>query len=83
MRLHAVSAASSPGPTPESDFLAAERGRENRPCAPWLETPVELEHRMLAAVRHIHKEFDVRSLPLQFPERLRTLVVTDTDRLQT
>ena len=54
-----------------------------RPCTPWRETPVELEHRMLAAVRHINKEFDVRGLSLQFPERLRTLVVTDGDRLRT
>ena len=42
-----------------------------------------LEHRMLAAVRHINKEFDARGLPMQFPERLRTLVVADGDRLQT
>ena len=60
------------------------REEENtRPCTPWRETPVELEHRMLAAVRHINKEFDVRGLSLQFPERLRTLVVTDGDRLRT
>ena len=59
------------------------REEENtRPRAPWLETPVELERRMLAAVRHINKEFDVRSLSIQVPERLHALVVTDGDRLQ-
>ena len=56
---------------------------KTRPCTPWRETPVELEHRMLAAVRHINKEFDVRGLSMQFPEGLHTLVVTDGDRLQT
>ena len=60
------------------------REKENtRPRAPWLETPVELEHRMRTAVRHINKEFDVRGLSMQFPEGLHTLVVTDGDRLQT
>ena len=56
---------------------------KTRPRAPWLETPVELERRMLAAVRHINKEFDVHGLTMQFPERLHTLVVTDGDRLGT
>ena len=56
---------------------------KTRPRTPWQETPLELEHRMTAAARHINKEFDVQGLAMQFPERLRALVANSGDRLQT
>ena len=43
---------------------------ESRPVAPWNETPEELEKRLQQAVARINKDFDVRGLCMEFPDRL-------------
>ena len=55
---------------------------ESRPVAPWNETPEELEKRLQQAVARINKDFDVRGLCMEFPDRLHDLVKkTYGDRL--
>ena len=43
---------------------------ESRQVAPWNETPEELEKRLQQAVARINKDFDVRGLCMEFPDRL-------------
>ena len=53
-----------------------------RPRKPWEETPPMLGKRIQTAVNKINKEFDVRGLCMEFPDRLNTLIkVTGGDRL--
>ena len=55
---------------------------ESRPVAPWNETPEELEKRLQQAVARINKDFDVRGLCMEFPDRLHDLAKkTYGDRL--
>jgi len=53
-----------------------------RPKIPWEETPRELDKRFQQCVRRINREFDVRGLCMEFPDRLDDLVKkTKGDRL--
>ena len=55
---------------------------ESRPVAPWNETPEELEKRLQQAVARINKDFNVRGLCMEFPDRLHDLAnKTYGDRL--
>ena len=55
---------------------------ESRQVAPWNETPEELEKRLQQAVARINKDFDVRGLCMEFPDRLHDLAnKTYGDRL--
>ena len=50
--------------------------------APWNETPEELEKRLQQAVARINKDFNVRGLCMDFPDRLHDLAnKTYGDRL--
>ena len=52
------------------------------PVAPWNETPEELEKRLQQAVARINKDFNVRGLCMEFPDRLHDLAnKTYGDRL--
>ena len=57
--------------------------KKTDPRTPWLEMSPELEHRMVAAARHINTQLVAQGLAMQFPDRLRALVATSGDRLQT
>ena len=61
------------------------REEENtRPKRPWEETPHEFAKRLQKGVRRINKEFDVRGLCMEFPQRLDDLINKTTgDRLPT
>ena len=44
------------------------------PTRPWEETPKQLAVRLQRGVSRINKDFDVRGLCMEFPDRLHTLV---------
>ena len=48
---------------------------QTRPVRPWEESPNELEERLQQGVRRINREFDVRGLCMELPDRLHALVV--------
>ena len=55
---------------------------KSRPLRPWEETPEELNRRIQLIVSRINREFDVRGLCMEFPDRLTALVrTTHGDRL--
>ena len=47
---------------------------QTRPTRPWEETPKQLAVRLQRGVSRINKDFDVRGLCMEFPDRLHTLV---------
>ena len=56
---------------------------KTRPRKTWEETPDEFSKRLQKGVSHINKEFNVRGLCMEFPERLRALEHdTKGDRLR-
>jgi hypothetical protein len=64
-------------PPDVADVVLHETRREeekNRPVRPWEETPEELEKRLQKGVRWVNKDFDVRGLCMEFPDRLYDLV---------
>ena len=55
---------------------------QSRPVRPWEETPGDVERRLQQNVARINKDFDVRGLCMEFPDRLHDLVKeTCRDRL--
>ena len=60
-----------------------KRMRKEKPTgAPWDETPQAWEMRARRALQHINGNFDVAALCREFPQRLRSLVDSDGERLR-
>lgn len=56
--------------------------KEKTTGAPWHETPQAWERRTRRALQHINENFDVAALCRGFPQRLRSLVDCDGERLR-
>ena len=55
---------------------------DSTPAKPWLESPDQLKQRILNEVRYVNRNYEVKRLCKEFPQRLQDLVhVTKGDRL--